>query len=189
MKTSFYFFFWFIIYFLIELTGIPFLIQNGFLVALILIFIIIRLDKKLFAPELTYQTNLNRAYIFEIFYTKDDKKMAKILARQCISQSITAIYCIITVVGLWALSDNDVVAYLIFGFLAIVSMIASSKLLNQYRNVKRYGIPDFSESQFSEDEEAYSRYCNLRQSYTAKQLLPKAPKMSKWVNIVSIIFA
>ena len=29
MKTSFYFFLWFIVYYLIGLTGIPLLIQNG----------------------------------------------------------------------------------------------------------------------------------------------------------------
>ena len=39
------------------------------------------------------------------------------------------------------------------------------------------------------DEEAYTRYKELCQSYTYEQLLPHAPKMSKWLNIASIVFA
>lgn len=189
MKTSFYFFFWFIIYYLIGLTGSQLLIKNDFFVALIIVYFISRLDRKLFAPELTYQANLNRAYIFEIFYSNDAKKMTNILGRQCLSQTIMAVYCLLTVVGLLALGNSDIIAYIIFGFFGLASMIASSKTFNQYRNVKQNGIPDFSESPYSDDEESYSRYRELRQSYTAKQLLPKAPKMSKWVNLASIIFA
>lgn len=68
MKTSFYFFLWFIVYYLIGLTGNQLLIQNDFFVALILVFFISRLDNKFFSKETQYQANLNRAYIFEIFY-------------------------------------------------------------------------------------------------------------------------
>lgn len=189
MKTSFYFFFWFIIYYLIGLTGSSLLIQNDFFVALIIVFFLTRLDRKLFAPELIYQANLNRGYDFEIFYRNDTKKMMKLLKQQCLGQTIMAIYCLLTIVGLLTLSNSDIVAYVIFGFFGIMSMVGSSKTFNQYRDVRENGLPDFSDSQHSEDEEAYTRYKELCQSYTYEQLLPHAPKMSKWLNIASIVFA
>ena len=189
MKTSFYFFFWFIIYYLIGLTGSPLLIQNDFFVALIIVFFLTRLDRKLFAPELIYQANLNRGYVFEIFYRNDTKKMMKLLKQQCLGQTIMAIYCLLTIVGLLTLGNSDIVAYVIFGFFGIMSIVGSSKTFNQYREVKDNGLPDFRNSQYSEDHEAYAQYRELRQTYTSEQLLPKAPKMSKWINIASIIFA
>lgn len=65
MKTSFYFFLWFIIYYLIGLTGSQLLIQNDFFVALILVFFISKIINKLLYKEIQYQANLNRTYIFE----------------------------------------------------------------------------------------------------------------------------
>ena len=91
MKTSFYFFLWFIDYYLIGLTGSQFLIQNDFFVALILVFFISRLDNKLFSQETQYQANLNRAYIFEIFYNNDEAKMAKIARHRFWGQAVWAI--------------------------------------------------------------------------------------------------
>lgn len=125
MKTSFYFFLWFVVYYLIGLTGSQLLIQNDFFVALILVFFISRLDSKLFYKEAQYQANLNRAYIFEIFYSNDAKKMGKTIRQRCLGQTVWAIYCILTVAGLLALHNTDVVAYVIFGFFGVMSMIAS----------------------------------------------------------------
>lgn len=189
MKTSFYFFLWFIVYYLIGLTGSPLLIQNGFFVALILVFFISRLDRKFFAQETQYQANLNRAYIFEIFYTNDAGKMAKIIRNKLIGQTVWAIYCILTVIGLLALRSSDIFAYVIFGLFGVASMIASSKCLSQYKTIKEDGLPPFDESQFSEDNELFVKYCELRRQYPAKALQPQAPSISKWVNIASIIFA
>ena len=189
MKTSFYFFLWFIVYYLIGLTGSQLLIQNDFFVALILVFFISRLDNKLFSRETQYQANLNRAYIFEIFYNNDVDKMTKIARQQFLGQTIWAIYCILTVAGLFALHNTDFVAYAIFGFFGIMSMIASSKLYSQYRKIKENGLPPFDESQFSADEESYRRYCELRSQYSAIELQPKMPSISRWVNIASIVFS
>ncbi len=95
MKTSFYFFLWFIVYYLIGLTGSQLLIQNDFFVALLLVFFISRLDRKFFSQETQYQANLNRAYIFEIFYNNDEDKMAKIARQRFLGQAVWAIYCIL----------------------------------------------------------------------------------------------
>lgn len=189
MKTSFYFFLWFIVYYLIGLTGSKLLIQNDFFVALILVFFISRLDSKLFHKEAQYQANLNRAYIFEIFYSHDVEKMIKIARQRFLGQTIWAIYCILTVAGLVALHNTDFVAYAIFGFFGVMSMIASSKFFSQYRTIKENGLPPFNESQFSEDAESYMRYCELRKQYSSQELQPQVPTISKWVNAASIIFA
>ena len=189
MKTSFYFFLWFIVYYLIGLTGSQLLIQNDFFAALILVFCISRLDNKLFSKEIQYQTNLNRAYIFEIFYSNDSEKMAKVVRQRCLGQTIWAIYCILTVAGLLALHNTDIVAYAIFGLFGLMSMIASSKFYSQYREIKENGLPPFDESQFSADEEPYRKYCELRSQYSAQELQPKMPSISKWVNIASVVFA
>lgn len=189
MKTSFYFFLWFIVYYLIGLTGSQLLIQNDFFVALILVFFISRLDNSLFAKEVQYQTNLNRTYIFEIFYTDDSKQMLKLTRQKMWGQVIWAIYCILTVGGLLALHNDDFIAYGIFGFFGVMSMIASSKLFNQCRALKENGLPTFDESPYASDEDSYHKYCELRTQYSAQQLLPQVPFISKRVNIASIIFA
>lgn len=189
MKTSFYFFLWFIVYYLIGLTGSQLLIQNDFFVALILVFCISRLDNKMFMQETLYQANLNRAYIFEIFYSNDVNELAKVARQRFIGQTVMAIYCILTVAGLLALRNTDIVAYAIFGFFGIVSMISSSKFFSQYRAIKNNGLPLFENSQFADDSESYIRYCELRSQYSAQELQPKAPSISKWINIASIVFA
>lgn len=189
MKTSFYFFLWFIVYYLIGLTGSQLLIQNDFFVALILVFFISRLDNKLFSQETQYQANLNRAYIFEIFYSNDVGEMAKVARQRFIGQTVLAIYCILTVAGLLALHNTDIVAYAIFGFFGLISIISSSKFFSQYRTIKDNGLPLFENSQFSDDRESYVRYCELRSQYSAQELQPQAPSISKWVNIASIVFA
>lgn len=189
MKTSFYFFLWFIVYYIIGLTGSQLLIQNDFFVALILVFFISRIDNKFFSQETQYQANLNRAYIFEIFYSNNVKEMIRVVRQRFIGQTILAIYCILTVAGLLVLHNTDIIAYAIFGFLGITSMIASSKLFSQYRTIKDNGLPSFEDSQFSDDAESYRRYCELRYQYSVKELQPQTPSISKWVNIASIVFA
>lgn len=189
MKTSFYFFLWFIVYLLIGLTGNKLLIQNDFFVALIFVFLISRLDSKLFHKEAQYQANLNRAYIYEIFYCNDSDKMEKIVRQKFIGQTIWAIYCILTVAGLLAIGNSDIFAYFIFGVFGIASMVASSKLFTQLRELKENGLPRFDESEFAGEENGYRQYCELRKQYSAEELLPKAPSISKWVNIASIVFA
>ena len=189
MKTSFYFFLWFIIYYLIGLTGSQLLIQNDFFVALILVFFISKIINKLFYKEIQYQANLNRTYIFEIFYSNDVKKMLKIARQKFLTQTIWAIYCMLTIAGLLALHNTDLFIYVIFGLFGVMSMIASSKSFSQYRTIKENGLPPFNESQFSAEEDYYRRYCELRSQYSAQALQPKAPSISKWVNIISIVFA
>ena len=87
--------------------------------------------------------------------------MAKIARQRFLGQAVWAIYCILTVFGLLALRNTDIVAYAIFGLFGIMSMIASSKFYSQYREIKENGLPPFDESQFSADEESYRRYCEV----------------------------
>lgn len=143
MKTSFYFFLWFIIYYLIGLTGSQLLIQNDFFVALILVFFISKIINKLLYKEIQYQANLNRTYIFEIFYSNDVKKMLKIARQKFLTQTIWAIYCMLTIAGLLALHNTDLFIYVVFGLIGVMSMIASSKSFSQYRTIKENGLPPF----------------------------------------------
>lgn len=189
MKTSFYFFLWFVIYYLIELTGSSVLIQNSFVVALIAVIIVGRLERKIFAGELIYQVNLNRAYLFEIFYSNDVVKMTKIVQKRCLGQTVSAIYCILVIASLLAMHRGDIFAYFIFGVYGIMMMTASSKSLTTYRDIKANGLPAFSDSQFAADGEAYLKYCELRKQYSVKELQPQMPPISKWANIASILFA
>lgn len=189
MKTSFYFFLWFIVYYLIGLTGSQLLIQNDFFVALILVFFISRLDHRIFYKETQYQAALNRINTFEIFYQNDAKKMGKIVREQLIGQTIWAIYCMLTIAGLFAIHNDDLVAYGVFGFFGIMSMIASNKYFCQYRDIKKNGLPSFDKSQYAGEGDAYQRYCELRNRYSLQELLPQKPSISKWVNIASLVFA
>ncbi len=189
MKTSFYFFLWFIVYFLIGLTGVPFLMNHAFLSAWVFVYLIGKACDKLFEPENSYQINLNRALIFEIFYNNEADKLIQIMRRRLVADTILAIYCILTVAGLVAFGAHDYFAYAIFGFFGIVSMIRSCKTFNQYRSVKENGLPQFNESMFAYDDEAYQEYSKYRAEYTAEEMAPEAPKMSKWLNCVALLFS
>lgn len=189
MKTSFYFFLWFIVYWLIGLTGNRFLIQNDFLVALVFVYLIGRLDRRLFYKERRYQSQLNNSYIFEIFYTHDARRLCAIIRDRLVWQVVWATYCILTVLGLLALKSDSLVAYLVFGFIGIATMMASFKTYAYYRRIKENGMPEFSESEFARNAAAYEKYCELRSRFTASQLIPPIPTLSKWVNVVSILFA
>ena len=189
MKTSFYFFLWFIIYWLIGLTGSPLLIQNGFIVALVVVYIISWLDRKWFAAEKVYENQLNLVYIFEIFYRGEVKKMIAIYRNKLIWEVVWTVYCFLTVVSLFIFSHNSFVAIIIFAIFGAITMVSSFKTFNMYSDLRQHGLPSFEDSPYGLLSDQYRNYCSLRSEYTPEQLLPEIPSISKWVNIASIIFA
>ncbi|MDE7385755.1 MAG: hypothetical protein K2N28_01305 [Muribaculaceae bacterium] len=189
MKTSFYFFLWFIVYYLIGLTGVPALVNNSFVVALILVYLISRLNSKLFAQDIAYQANLNKWYIFEIFYSNEPRKLTRILRNRVIGETVWALYCILTVFGLLLIGARDFLVLGVFGFLGVISMVASSRNFNRMRDINENGLPSFDQSPYAPLSPEYIAYREARAAYTAEQLRPQAPAISKWVNIMSIVFA
>lgn len=189
MKTSFYFFLWFIVYYLIGLTGFPALVNNSFVVALVLVYLISRLNAKLFAQDIAYQANLNKWYIFEIFYSNEPRKLTRILRNRVIGETVWALYCILTVFGLLLIGARDFLVLGIFGFLGVISMVASSRNFNRMRDINENGLPPFDRSPYAPLSPEYIAYREARAAYTAEQLRPQAPAISKWVNIMSIVFA
>ncbi|MDE6402620.1 MAG: hypothetical protein K2K86_02295 [Muribaculaceae bacterium] len=189
MKTSFYFFLWFIVYYLIGLTGIPALVNNSFVVALILVYLISRLNSKLFAQDIAYQANLNKWYIFEIFYSNEPRKLTRILRNRVIGETVWALYCILTVFGLLLIGARDFLVLGVFGFLGVISMVASSRNFNRMRDINENGLPSFDQSPYAPLSPEYIAYREARAAYTTEQLRPQAPAISKWVNIMSIVFA
>lgn len=190
MKTSFYFFLWFIIYYLIDLTGNSMLMANDFVIALILVFIVSRIDGRLCAKEKIYQHTLNMQYIYEIFYKGNLKAMLAIVRRELIWQTVWAVYCIITVFGLIAFRSDQIVAYLIFGFFGVLSMIASVRMQKIYHSLKTQGLPPFHLSQYAASSKGFNEYCEKRRAgYSPEALRPVRPPESKAVNIISIVFA
>ena len=189
MKTSFYFFLWFIVYYLISLTGVAALVNNSFVVALVLVYLISRLNGRLFAQDIAYQSNLNKWYIFEIFYSNEPHELSKILRNRVIGETVWALYCILTVFGLLLMGARDFLIIGVFGFLGVISMVASSRNFNRMREINENGLPPFDQSPYAPLSPEYIAYREARAAYTAEQLRPKAPAISKWVNILSIIFA
>ena len=189
MKTSFYFFLWFIVYYLISLTGVPALMNNSFLVALVLVYLISRLNGRLFAKDIAYQATLNKWYIFEAFYSHEPRKIVNMLRDSVIGNSIWALYCILTVFGLLMLGIYNYLIIGVFGILGVISMVASSRNFNRMRDIKENGLPPFDKSPYAVFTPEYNHYSMNRSIATAEALKPTPPAISKWVNILSIVFA
>lgn len=189
MKTSFYFFLWFIVYYLINLTGVPAIVNNSFLVALLLVYLVSRLNGKLFAKDIMYQIMLNRWYIFEAFYSNQPHKIVNMMRGSVIGNSIWALYCILTVFGLLMLGIYNYLIIGVFGILGAISMVASSREFNRMRDIKENGLPPFDKSPYAALTPEYNDYSMNRSIASAEALKPAPPAISRWVNILSIIFA
>ena len=97
MKTSFYFVLWICIYPILELTGVSFLQENSFFVALLIVmFAVPHLTKKIFEKDIIYTHNKRVIDYFETIYTNNVAKIKKGLMTNIILNSVVFIYfCVV----------------------------------------------------------------------------------------------
>lgn len=189
MKVSFYICLWVIVDYLVRYSGNQSLVQNAFVVCLLAVLLVRKLDKELFAQEIQYQSAIRRYRIFEIYYSNDTVKMLRVVRKRFYWQLSWAVYSIFVAVGLYLLQVADVVVYAVLALMVVLASVISYKSYSLYRTIKKDGLPEFDKSQFPGLEAYYRQYCELREHSSARNLRPKAPSMSGWISAVSILFA
>ena len=194
MKTSFYFVIWIIIYPLLGLLHSPWIDNNAFIVALIIVWCLSWYLNRSMPEILRYERLNNMATIMEEVYTGNIHAFLKRLSRMVTVEFITAIYLgaafVFVLFSMVKGSADDWIALLIFGFFAFGAISRSVKLNQVYQRIRhnptREECASAVEQAFRMD---YASYYNIRVHTTPEAMLPQAPKHFKAFQIVSLIIA
>ena len=194
MKTSFYFFLWIIIYPLLGLIHSPWIYQNSFIVALVVVWALSWILNKNMPETLAYERVTEMATILEEVYTGNVKAFMQRLSRMVTVEFVTAVYMgvafIFILFSMVRGSTDDWIALLIFGFFAFATISRAVKLNQVYKRIKYNPTPDecatVVEETFRFD---YAGYYNSRIHTTAEAMLPPQPKHFKAFQIFSLIIA
>lgn len=194
MKTSFYFVLWICIYPILDLTGVPFLQENSFFVALLIVmFAVPHLTKKIFEKDIIYTHNKRVIDYFETIYTNNVAKIKKGLMTNIILNSVVFIYFVSYVVGILVMGVPDaLLQYIVFGVLSLLSGSWIVKNVSQYLKVK--DIVTFDEDNIEcvineNDLPVYEEYKEKRAMVSYQQLLASLGNGGKALKITSIVFA
>ena len=194
MKTSFYFVMWICIYPILELTGVPFLQENSFFVAfLVVMFAIPHLTKKIFEKDIVYSHNKHVIDYFETIYTNNIAKIKKRLMTNIILNSVVFVYFVSYVIGILLLGIPDaLMQYIIFGVLSLLAGSWIAKNVSQYMKIK--DIEEFDEDNIEyviaeKDLPVYESYKAQRAEMSYEQMLASLGNGGKMLKITSIVFA
>ena len=194
MKTSFYFFLWIIIYPLLGLLHNPWVYQNSFIVALIIVWVLSWILNRNMPDTLRYERVSEMAAILEEVYTGNVKAFMQRLSRMVTVEFVTAIYLgVAFVFVLFSMvrgSADDWIALLIFGFFAFGAISRAVKLNQVYQRIKHNPIPDECASVVEKTYRVdYAGYYNNRIHTSAQAMLPPQPKYFKTFQIFSLVIA
>ena len=194
MKTSFYFVMWICIYPILDLTGVPFLRENSFVVVLLVVmFVIPHLTKKIFERDIVYSRNKQVIDYFEVIYTNNIAKLKKRLMTNIILNSIVFVYFMSYLIGILLLGvPNALMQYVVFGVLSLLIGSWIVKNVSQYMNIK--DIEEFDEYNIEyvlteNDLSAYEDYKTQRADVSYEQMLASLGTGGKALKITSIVFA
>lgn len=194
MKTSFYFFLWIIIYPLLGLIHSPWIYQNSFIVALIIVWVVSWLLNKNMPDTLRYERVSEISAILEDVYVGNVEAFRKRISKRVTVDFITAIYLgVAFVFVLFSMvkgNAEDWIALLIFGFFAFGTLSSAVKLNQANNRIKNNPTPEecaqVVEQVYRVD---YSSYYNQRQYASPAAMLPPQPKHFKTFQVVSLIIA
>lgn len=194
MKTSFYFVMWICIYPILELTGVPFLMEHSFFVAfLIVMFAVPYLTNKIFEKDIIYMRNKQAIDYFEAIYTNNVAKLKKRLMTNIILNSVVFVYFVSYVIGILVLGIPDaLMQYIVFGVLSLLAGSWIVKNVSQYMKIK--DIEEFDEDNIEyvlteNDMPIYESYKAQRSVVSYQQMLASLGKGGKSLKITSIVFA
>lgn len=194
MKTSFYFFLWIIIYPLLGLTHNPWIYQNSFIVALIIVWVISWFLNKNMPDTLRYERVTAMSSIMEEVYSGNITAFRQRLSRRVTVDFITSLYMGVAFVFiLFSMvrgSADDWIALLIFGFFAFSTISRAVKLSQVNNRIK--SNPTKEECAVAVEQIYridYSSYNNARMHTTAEAMLPPRPRHFKSFQIFSLIIA
>ena len=194
MKTSFYFVLWIMIYPILELTGVAFLRENSFIVALLIVmFVMPHLTKKIFEKDIIYSRNKRVIDYFETIYTNNVAKIKKGLMTNIILNSVVFIYFVSYVVGILVMGVPDaLLQYVVFGVLSLLAGSWIVKNVSQYMKIKDIVAFDDDNLEYvltENDRPIYEEYKEKRATVSYQQLLASLGNGGKALKITSIVFA
>ena len=194
MKTSFYFFLWIIIYPLLGLLHNPWVYQNSFIVALVIVWALSWILNRNMPETIKYERVSEMAAVLEEVFSGNVKAFMQRLYRMVTVDFISATYLgVAFVFVLFSMvrgSADDWIALLIFGFFAFGAISRAVKLNQVYQRIKHNPTPEecasVVEQTFRVD---YNGYYTNRVHTTAEAMLPTQPKHFKAFQIFSLVIA
>ena len=195
MKTSFYFVLWIIIYPLLGLLDNPWINQNSFIVALLVVWGVSWFLNKTIPNTIRYENITGHAMIMEEIYTNHLESFRKRLSRQSIVEFITAVYFGVALVFIiFSLihggDANDWIALVIFVLFAY-GTIRRAYALNQAKwqvanNPTQEECSQVAKATYGLNYDAY--HIN-REGASFKEMLPPMPRNYILFQIISLIIA
>lgn len=194
MKTSFYFVMWIMIYPILELTGVPFLQENSFFVAMfVVMFGVPYLTRKIFEKDLIYYQQKHTIDHLETIYSNNVAKLKKELMLNIVLNCVVFIYFVSYVVGLLVLQVPDaLLQYIVFGVLSILAGSWIVKNAGKYMRLK--DVKCFDENSIDEvlpvdAQPIYEQYKAQRATASYQQICDTLGKGGKALKITSIVFS
>ena len=195
MKTSFYFVLWIIIYPLLGLFNSPWINQNSFIVALLLVWGISWWLNKTIPNTLRYEAITSRAGILEEIYSGRITSFRRRLTRQTIIEFVTAVYFGVALVFIiFSLihggDANDWIALAVFVLIAY-GTIRKAAMLNQAsreisENPTQEECSRVAQKAYGLNYEAYE---SQRTVSRREDMIPPMPRYYMAFQIISLIIA
>ena len=194
MKTSFYFVLWILIYPLLALFHNQFIIQNSFLIALIVVWGLAWVLARVMPQTIRYVRISETAPILEDVYNGNVEAFSRRLSRRVTLETISALYfgltTIVAVVTIFKYGGNDWLVLVIFGFLTIGAFTGLARFTKAKARLRANPVPEEC-VEIAQDtlQLDYASYYETRNQYTYRDILAQQPRHFKIYQIASLIFA
>lgn len=195
MKTSFYFVLWIAIYPLLGLLHSPWIAQNSFIVALLVVWGVSWWLNKMMPQTLRYEGATARAGIMEEIYSGKIDVFRRRIARNSIVEFVTAVYFGVTLIFvIFSLIHggdvNDWIAlaiFVLFAYGAITKAVALNKAAhNILGNPSEEECARVAQTAYGLNYEAYRAG---RSGRNYEDMLPPMPRYYKVFQVISILIA
>lgn len=193
MKTSFYFVLWTVIYPLLGLIPSETVRNNGFLFALIAVFGLSWLLRRLMPRLFAYEGAVRTVTYLEPVYTGDVDAFRRLVHRDAIVESVSAAYFALSTVYILIAAftrGGDWFDLAVFGLLLWATATRASGLLKADRLIASYPTPDncvkVAEQTYRLN---YGSYYEAHIGRSVAEILPKPPRGYRAFGVVSMLFA
>lgn len=193
MKASFYFVLWIGIYFIFDIINVPFLQNNSFIAALIVIWMLQSFLNNALQNDIAKERQLSAIYLYEQIYTNDINSYRRKTLWNIIPYGVFTIYFLFTFIWILKFANyhdigNTIFEMVIFGVLGGYYCWRTGKLIDEYVKLHRvYKLTDFFQGITANP--AYMQFCEERTVRSFGEVLSTEPRPSSGYRIANIIFA
>lgn len=193
MRTSFYFVLWIGLYAIFDVINIPFLENNAFIAAFILVIIISNMVNKSMAADIAADRRMSMLRLYDEVYTNAIEKYRRKLLYNLILFIFLSVYFVITFVWIIVMISgrnifDNLFELFIFGACSFYYVYRTAKIGNNYFSLRAMS----SLSEFFpgiEDDPAYLQFCSERSVRTFPQIMQTEHTPGKAYRISNMVFA